>query len=57
MYLIIYSLGRFVIEFFRGDLIRGNVGALTTSQFISLFAAAAGVMLLIISRKRGEEDE
>ncbi len=52
MYLIIYSLGRFVIEFFRGDLIRGNVGALTTSQFISLFAAAAGVTLLIMNGKR-----
>lgn len=51
-YLIIYSLGRFVIEFFRGDLIRGTVGALTTSQFISLFAALAGVILLMISRKR-----
>lgn len=53
-YLIIYSAGRFVIEFFRGDLIRGTVGTLTTSQFISLFAAAAGVMLLIISRKMSD---
>jgi phosphatidylglycerol:prolipoprotein diacylglycerol transferase len=51
MYLVLYSLGRFVMEFFRGDLIRGNVGSLTTSQFISLFAAAAGVFLLIVSRR------
>lgn len=52
MYLMIYSMGRFVIEFFRGDLIRGNVGVLTTSQFISLFAAGAGAVLFMVSRKR-----
>ena len=46
VYLILYSMGRFVMEFFRGDLIRGTVGSLTTSQFISLFAAAAGVIML-----------
>lgn len=56
MYLIIYSMGRFVIEFFRGDLIRGTVGALTTSQFISLFAAAAGVGLLLLSRRSARSD-
>ncbi len=54
MYLVFYSLGRFVMEFFRGDLIRGNVGSLTTSQFISLFAAAAGVYVLARSRKLPE---
>ncbi len=54
MYLVFYSLGRFVMEFFRGDLIRGNVGSLTTSQFISLFAAAAGVYMLARSRKLPE---
>ena len=37
LYLIIYGVGRFIIEFFRGDLIRGSVGALSTSQFISIF--------------------
>lgn len=51
MYLVFYSIGRFVMEFFRGDLIRGTVGSLTTSQFISLFAAAAGVIMLAIGRR------
>lgn len=52
-YLIFYSLGRFVIEFFRGDIIRGSVGFFSTSQFISLFAAMAGFFLLWkTSRKR-----
>lgn len=45
-YLIFYSIGRFVIEFFRGDLERGSVGNLSTSQFISIFILAAGVAFL-----------
>lgn len=52
-YLIFYSLGRFVLEFFRGDLIRGSVGVLSTSQFISLFTGFAGaVMLYVVSKKK-----
>ena len=46
-YLIFYSIGRFVLEFFRGDLIRGTVGALTTSQFISVFTLAAGIVMVV----------
>ena len=49
-YLIFYSIGRFVIEFFRGDIERGSVGILSTSQFISIFTAAAGVALLTAAR-------
>ena len=46
-YLICYSIGRFILEFFRGDLERGSVGVLSTSQFISVFAAAAGAALMV----------
>ncbi len=46
-YLIFYSAGRFILEFFRVDLERGTLGVLSTSQFISLFALAAGVILLL----------
>ncbi len=45
LYLIFYSIGRFCIEFFRGDLLRGSVGVLSTSQFISIFVAIAGVVM------------
>jgi len=45
-YLIFYSIGRFIIEIFRGDLIRGFVGVMSTSQFISIFTAAAGFIML-----------
>lgn len=51
-YLIFYSIGRFVIEFFRGDIIRGSVGILSTSQFISIFTGIAGIVLLTLIRKK-----
>ena len=46
-YMIFYSAGRFVLEFFRGDLIRGSVWILSTSQFISIFVMAAGLAMLL----------
>lgn len=50
LYLIMYSVGRFVIEFFRDDY-RGSVGPFSTSQFISMFILAGGVGLLIFALK------
>lgn len=44
LYMILYSAGRFTIEFFRGDE-RGVVGILSTSQFISLFILALGLIV------------
>ena len=35
IYLLIYPIGRFTLEFFRGDMLRGRYGMFTTSQFIS----------------------
>ncbi len=52
-YLIFYSIGRFGIEFFRGDIIRGSVGILSTSQFISIFTGTAGIVLLVLIMKKG----
>lgn len=49
-YMVLYAVWRFIIEFFRDDF-RGSVGALSTSQFISLFIFALGLFLLIRSRK------
>ncbi|MDD5935677.1 MAG: prolipoprotein diacylglyceryl transferase [Clostridiales bacterium] len=47
-YLMFYSVGRFVLEMFRGDLERGNVGRFSTSQFISIFLFIVGAALVII---------
>ncbi|MBI4208281.1 MAG: prolipoprotein diacylglyceryl transferase [Deltaproteobacteria bacterium] len=45
LFFMIYSVNRFVIEFFRGDKIRGSVGFLSTSQFISALMFVTGVGL------------
>jgi phosphatidylglycerol:prolipoprotein diacylglycerol transferase len=44
LYLILYSVGRFIIEFFRNDY-RGSIGILSTSQLISLIILAIGTVL------------
>lgn len=52
LYLILYSTGRFIIEFFRGDP-RGTVlNVLSTSQFICLFVFPIGVILYVLLQKR-----
>jgi phosphatidylglycerol:prolipoprotein diacylglycerol transferase len=51
LYMLLYAISRFVIEFFRGDE-RGTVGMFSTSQFISiLLAPLAIVMLVYLSRQ------
>lgn len=57
LYIITYSAGRFVLEFFRGDLERGSVGALSTSQFISIFTLAIGVIALIWVKRTSSEEQ
>lgn len=44
MYMLIYSVGRFLVEFLRNDP-RGKVGFLSTSQFIAIFVVIGGVVL------------
>lgn len=51
LYIITYSVGRFILEFFRGDLERGAVGALSTSQFIAVFTALLGIVFLFVRQK------
>lgn len=54
-YLIFYSVGRFILEFFRGDLERGSIGVLSTSQFISIFTGVAGMVMLGVIKKRAKK--
>jgi phosphatidylglycerol:prolipoprotein diacylglycerol transferase len=49
MYVIIYSIGRFLVEFLRNDP-RGNIGALSTSQFISIFTLIFGIVYFNIDK-------
>src|SRR5437763_15603388 len=53
LYMLLYAVSRFIIEFFRGDD-RGTVWMFSTSQFISLLLAPlAVVMLLHLGRLSG----
>ena len=51
-YLILYSVGRFMMEFLRGDLARGFIGSLSTSQFIAVFTALIGAWLIWRRQKK-----
>lgn len=48
LYLILYAIGRFAVEFLRNDH-RGAVGVFSTSQFISLFIVIIGIGLFVWS--------
>ncbi len=50
-YLILYSAGRFGIEFLRGDIERGFIGVLSVSQFLAIFVEIGGWILLWHCRK------
>jgi len=55
LYMLLYAISRFIIEFFRGDE-RGSVGMFSTSQFISiLLAPLAIVMLVYLARHTAPE--
>ncbi|WP_276911627.1 prolipoprotein diacylglyceryl transferase [Dubosiella newyorkensis] len=55
-YLFAYSIGRFIIEYFRGDLVRGEIGSFSTSQIISLLLFASALILWFILKKREKRD-
>ncbi len=47
LYLASYGIIRFILEFFRGDMIRGHIFMLSSSQFISIFIVALGILLIV----------
>ena len=52
LFLALYSVGRFFLEFYRGDVGRGAFLIFSTSQWISLLVLLALGIVCIISRKR-----
>lgn len=55
MYLALYGISRFIIEFYRGDPNRGTVMAgLSTSQFVSLLLVPLSLLMLAYLRRRGQ---
>ena len=54
IYLISYSSIRFVLEFLRGDVARGFIFGISTSQLISIVIFIVTVIYLIIKNKKQE---
>src|SRR5437868_9161477 len=55
LYMLLYAVSRFIIEFYRGDD-RGSVGSFSTSQFISVLLAPLAIgMLLYLARQSAPE--
>ena len=54
-YLIFYSAGRFILEYFRGDLARGSVGSLSTSQFIAVILFVIGWSIVLVRGYSGRK--
>ena len=50
IYMLIYPVARFFIEFLRGDEVRGFIGPLSTSQWISVILFAYAVTRLSVIR-------
>ena len=51
LYLALYGIGRFLIEFLRNDE-RGTVGIFSTSQFLSFFFLAGAAAVLLYRKKQ-----
>jgi phosphatidylglycerol:prolipoprotein diacylglycerol transferase len=51
VYMLIYAVSRFVIEFYRGDE-RGVVMGFSTSQFISLILGPLSLIMLVVLSRR-----
>lgn len=52
IYLEVYSILRFILEFFRGDIERGIFHRFSTSQFISLFLFLSTTIYVIVERQK-----
>ncbi len=52
IYLFSYGVLRFVLEFFRGDSVRGHLWVFSTSQWISLLTIVGVVLYLLIRRRK-----
>lgn len=50
LYVNLYAAARFVLEFWRGDNIRGFVGILSTSQFIGILIFIISFVLIILRK-------
>lgn len=57
VYMMYYSFFRFIIEFFRGDDIRGAWGLLSTSQILSILVMIGGILVAIYSHHKKNQNK
>ena len=55
LYMLLYAISRFIIEFYRGDD-RGTVGIFSTSQFISVLLAPLAIGMLVWLSRASEPE-
>lgn len=55
-YLVTYGIGRFAVEFIRGDTERGYIGVFSLSQIISIFMIITGAILIVITINNNKHD-
>jgi phosphatidylglycerol:prolipoprotein diacylglycerol transferase len=53
LYMLLYAVSRFIIEFYRGDE-RGTIFMFSTSQFISVILAPLAIVMLVYLARRAE---
>ena len=53
LYMLLYAISRFIIEFYRGDE-RGTIFMFSTSQFISVILAPLAIVMLVALARRRE---
>jgi len=51
LYLLFYSLGRFILDFFRGDLVKSRILNMTASQVVGLIFIVFSVIWLVLDIK------
>ncbi len=56
LYLMLYGIGRFLVEFLRTNE-QGGIGSLTTAQLISLAFVAVAILLFVRNRRCGSAEE
>ena len=54
-YILVYGFARIIIESFRGDLERGFIFGMSTSQFISIFFVLVGFIAKLWLYKKNQE--
>lgn len=57
LYVLLYSIGRYIVEIFRNDSGRGFIGPFSTSQFIAIWTFIGAIAFIVyLNRKSPKED-